>query len=43
LLELEITDVEKEIILPPWVTDSREVTGEPEFSNFRIAQALARK
>ncbi len=42
-LELEITDSEKKITLPSWVKGAKEVTGQPAFTNFRIAQALARK
>jgi len=43
LLELEITEDEKKIVLPPWVKGARDVTGQPAFSNLAIAKALAKK
>jgi CYTH domain-containing protein/predicted ATPase len=43
LLEIEITDPKKKIHFPPWMWDVVEVTGDSTFSNFGIAQALAKK
>jgi CYTH domain-containing protein/thymidylate kinase len=41
LLEIEITDSEQGIIFPPGVKIIKEVTDDPKYSNFAIAQRLA--
>ena len=41
LLELEITDKRRRVDLPPYIEVEREVTGDPNFSNFNIARRVA--
>lgn len=40
LLELEITDRRRRVDLPPYIKVEREVTGDPNFSNFNIARRV---
>ncbi len=40
LLEIELTKIQDTVILPPFLNTTREVTGDPEFSNENIAKRL---
>lgn len=37
LLEIELTDMQQEVALPPFITIEKEVTGDPDFSNRALA------
>lgn len=38
ILEIEVKDPDQEIVFPPFLTIKREVTGEPEFTNYGLSK-----